>query len=512
VHRALTTAQMRDAEAAAVAHGKPLAELMERAGAAVAAHVLGRPGDEHIVVLCGGGNNGGDGWVAARLLFEAGRRVTVVSVVEAQRLPEPAASAAARAIAAGVRWALSAQDPDVSHAGVIVDALLGSGAHGAPRDEYARLIGSLCRTRAHVVAVDLPSGVDADTGAVAGVAVSADVTVTFGAPKLGCVLQPGASFAGTLVVADIGIESRSMQPSGAPEVWDAEDYARLLPLPRWNDTKRTRGRVLVVGGSPGMTGAICLAAMGALRAGAGYVTVAAPAVSLPVIEAKLTAPVKLPLPSGGDGSLTPESGAAVAEAATHADAVVMGPGMGRSAGSIAAVLAAVRSVRTPLVMDADALFALGGDLNELAERTGPTIITPHEGEAAGLLGRDPEGVAAGRMGAARGLQVGDAVAVLKGPSTLIAGPQRMAVNRTGGPGLASLGTGDVLSGVIGALVAAGLPPFDAALLGTYLHGAAGDLAARDLTPLSMTAEDVVAYLPRAVRHLLEIRERINEED
>jgi NAD(P)H-hydrate epimerase len=506
---------MRATEADAVAAGTPLATLMERAGAAVAAAVLDRSNGGRTVVVCGGGNNGGDGWVAARVLAEAGRDVTVVSVVEPYRLPDPAESAARRAIESGVRWALSASGPEgaeLSGADVVVDALLGAGAHGAPHGEYARIIHALRRARARVVAVDLPSGVDADTGAVAGEAVNAEVTVTFGAPKLGCVLQPGASHVGELVVADIGIAGRSLADRRDLEVWDAGDYARLLPLPRWNDTKRTRGRVLVVGGARGMTGAVSLAASGALRAGAGYVTVAVPAPSMPVVEAKLTAPVKLALPAEDDGTLSDDAAAAILGAAAHADAVVLGPGLGRQPSSIDAARAAIATIGAPLVVDADGLFALGSDLDHLAGRTAFTVITPHEGEAARLLGRDAGDVAADRMSAARALQMGETVVVLKGPSTLVAGPGRIAVNRSGGPGLASLGTGDVLSGVIGALLAAGLEPFDAACLGTYLHGAAGDLAARDLTPLSMTAEDVVAYLPRAVRHLLEIRESIHEED
>jgi len=496
----LTAGQMRDAEAAAVAGGATLVGLMDRAGAAVAAEVASLSAAGRVVVLAGGGNNGGDGWVAARLLHEAGRDVLVLSAVDPRTLPAPANEAAATASSSGVPWK-RADAAMVSEAGreasVVVDALLGIGAHGAPRPPYDVLIGAAAEVRCPVVAVDVPSGVDADTGATPGPSIRADVTVTFAAPKLGCVLQPGASRSGELVVVDIGIAASAT--TGVPEIWDADDYARRLPRLSWDDTKATRGRVLIVGGAPGMTGAACLAAMGALRTGAGYVTVAVPAPSLAIVEAKLTAPVKLALPAGPDGSLEPGAVEAILQAASRADAVLIGPGLGRSGATIEVVREVVSRLDVPLVVDADALFALGEDLGQVAERTAPTILTPHAGEAARLLGSSSDRVQADRLAAARALAVGSAVAVLKGPATLVAGEDRVVVNPSGGPGLATLGTGDVLAGMVAGLVAAGLSPLDAAVVGTYLHGMSGDMASRDLTPLCCTAEDVVAYLPEAVR-------------
>lgn len=508
MHYLLTARQTRALEAAAVEGGVTLRCLMDRAGSAVAEEVLAAVGAGRVVVLAGGGNNGGDGWVAARLLHESGRDTIVYSIVEPASLPEPARAAAAAANAAGVRWALAdpaAVTPAIREAQVVVDALLGVGAQGAPREPYATLIASITSARGLVVAVDVPSGIDADTGAIPGPVVRADVTVTFIAPKLGCLLQPGAANVGELVVADIGVDAVGSALAGAPEVWSADDYASRIRLPRWDDTKATRGRVLIVGGAPGMTGAVCLAAAGAQRMGAGHVTIAVPEPSLRAVEVMLTTPVKIALPATSDGALSPDALEAVLEAATRADAVVLGPGLGRAPSTRAVALGLVERLGLPLVMDADALHALGDGLALIADRTAPTVITPHAGEAARLLALPDPPAPDDRLSVARALAVGSVTAVLKGPATLVAQEERLAVNPTGGPGLASLGTGDVLAGMIGALLAAHLSPFDAAVVGTYVHGAAGDAASSQLTSLCCTADDVIACVPQAIRALLDRR-------
>jgi hydroxyethylthiazole kinase-like uncharacterized protein yjeF len=286
------------------------------------------------------------------------------------------------------------------------------------------------------------------------------------------------------------------------ESWDMSDYARLVRRPQPGDHKGTRGRVLVVGGAPGLTGAVCLAADAALRAGAGYVRVAVPAPSMPVVEVKLTVPVKVSLPAEADGTLSSEAADAVLEMALLADAVVLGPGLGRSAATASVVRDLVARLVLPLLLDADALHALGSDLSLVAARTAPTVLTPHAGEAARLLAVTRAEADADREGTARALAVGVATVLLKGPGTLIAGRGRLVANPSGGPELATLGTGDVLSGVVGTLLAQGMPALEAAALGAYLHGLAGEAAADDLTPVCCTAEDVVAYLPEAFRPLL----------
>lgn len=286
------------------------------------------------------------------------------------------------------------------------------------------------------------------------------------------------------------------------ESWSVADYAALVPIPRVEDDKTTRGRLLVVGGAPGMTGAVCLAAEGALRSGAGYITVAVPAPSLAVVEVKLTAPVKRPLSADPSGALLAEAVDEVLGLAASADAVVVGPGLGRAASTVRAVLRLIAEIPVPLLVDADALHALGTDLSPIASRAVATVLTPHSGEAARLLGTTRTEVDAQRERAAEALAVGRATVILKGHGSLISGGGRMVIDHSGGPELATLGTGDVLAGIVGALLASGMSPLHAAALGTYLHGRAGASAAADLTPVCCTAEDVVAYLPEAFRPLL----------
>ncbi|MDO8964686.1 MAG: NAD(P)H-hydrate dehydratase [Coriobacteriia bacterium] len=506
----LTGEQMREAEAEAVAAGHALGDLMERAGAALAAEAAVRVPEGRIVIAAGHGNNGGDGWVAGRYLVRAGREVLVVALRDIADLPVPADAAARAAIEAGVPYRVASSDADLvlafADAAMIVDALLGIGSRGEPRPPYADAIAAINDAGAVVMAADLPSGVDADTGGVPGIAVVASATVTFSALKPGLLLQPGASCAGEIVVADIGLPPAAPAPGGSLEAWGWEEYADLLPLPGPLVHKHSRGSVLIVGGAPGMTGAVCLAADGALRCGAGHVTVAVPAPSLGVVEVKLTAPVKLAIPAGPDGDLSRSAADAILAAADRCDAVVIGPGLGRSASTAEAVMELLERLTLPVVLDADALWALGENgLDAVGRRGAPTVLTPHAGEAGRLLGLEGDAIDADRPSAVRALAACGAVAVLKGPATLIAGSGRVVVNPTGGPSLATLGTGDVLAGMIGALLAQGLPPLEACALAAYLHGAAGDAAASDLTPVCCTAEDVVAYLPEAVRPLLERR-------
>ncbi len=501
----LTEEQSRAAEAAAVESGVTLAVLMGRAGAAVAAEVDSLVPAGRVVVMAGPGNNGGDGWSAAHLLHAAGRDVLVLTSAEPDSMSSPARETVRDAIGAGVPWLHVDTGPEAAHAlseaAVIVDALLGIGLHGVPRPPYAGFITAIGDATAPVVAVDLPSGVDSDSGLASGPAVRADVTVCFSAPKVGCVLQPGASLSGVLRLVDIGVPAESLRFDGAPECWGAADYLACLPDPHWDDRKGTRGSVLIVGGTIGLTGAVCLAAGGALRSGAGYVVVAVPRPSLAVVETKLTAPVKMGLSATADGALLPAAIEEVLEAAARSDAVILGPGLGRAESTCEVVRALVARLDAPLLIDADALYALGEDLSLVAARVAPTILTPHSAEAARVLGTTPEAIDSDRLAAVSALAVGSATAVLKGPATLIAEDGRIVVNPTGGPGLATLGTGDVLSGIIGAWLARGLLPLDAAAVGTYLHGAAGDCAARDLTTICCTAEDVDSYLPEAIRTL-----------
>jgi NAD(P)H-hydrate epimerase len=427
------------AEARAAEEGHDVAELMERAGAAVAREVLERfPDARRIAAVCGGGSNGGDGRIAARILREQGRDAVETTAVE--------------------------------QADVIVDALFGTGFHGEPRAEAAAIIERINAAGAPVVAVDVPSGVDASTGEVAGAAVRATVTVTFHGRKVGLAVAPGLFHAGEVVVADIGLEQletehRLVRPA----------ILGLVPRKGLADSKYSAGAVLVAGGAPGMTGAACLAAEAAFRADAGYVAVAVPEASLPVVETKLLEPVKVTWPEA-------------VETAVKADAIALGPGLGRGAAAASLRSDLISAGDHPLVLDADALHELQpGDWGRRA------VLTPHVGELARLLGEESAWVGAHRLEAARrGAARFGCVCLLKGADTIVVAPgQGALVVVADAPGLASAGTGDVLTGIVAAFLAKGLEPRLAAAAGATAHA----LAARSLPQRGLVASDVIAALP-----------------
>jgi NAD(P)H-hydrate epimerase len=472
--------------------GVPSLDLMERAGEGLA-HLVARVAPAgRIVVVCGKGNNGGDGLVAARVLREAGREVDVLVVWPAETLQGDAAEMLAR---------LPGEAPAPFEAGRlegargIVDALLGTGTTGAPREPAAAVIEAINATGAPVIAADVPSGVDASTGEVAGPAVRATATATFHRAKPGLWIHPGKANAGAVEVIEIGI------PPGAPT--DAEIgliEPRVLdemPRRRPDSTKFSSGNVFVIGGSSGLTGAPTMAAMAAMRAGAGYVTVGAPASLEGTFAARLLEAMLRGLPEE-DGSLTAEAVEPAVEAIQRADAVVLGPGLGRTDGARAFARAMYERVDVPLVVDADGLNALAGI--ELPDRSWPTVLTPHAGELGRLLDLDSAEIGAHRLAHARAAAARTrALVVLKGDDTLVASPGgRVAISPGGAPGLATAGTGDVLSGVLGAMLAKGLAPEHAACAAVHVHLRAGQLAAEPHGPDAVIASDVIARLPDAL--------------
>lgn len=429
-----TADEMKAAEA-----GHDVPTLMERAGRAVADEALRRfPDARSFGAVCGGGANGGDGRIALDVLRAAGRKAE--EGVESE---------------------------------VLIDALFGTGFRGEPRPEAAALIEQVNRAGVPVVAVDVPSGVNADTGEVAGPAVRADVTVTMHGRKIGLEVAPGRFHAGEVVVADIGLEHRET----AARLVTPEALA-LVPHKRPEGNKYTAGAVLVVGGSPGMTGAVCLCASAAFRADAGYVTVCAPRESLPVIETKLLEAVKRPLEDAID----------VLE---RHGAVAVGPGLGRSDDRRALVRRLLEESDLPTVVDADALYGL-----EPFERSAPTVLTPHAGELARLLGRESAWVDAHRVEAVHAASDRFGCAcLLKGADALVAAPGKgLLIAALGPPSLATAGTGDVLTGVTGAFLAKGVEPQLAVALAAAACGVAASLGpARGLV-----AGDVVGLLPIAL--------------
>ena len=441
-----TAAEMRAAEERYPGYPGSAGELMERAGAAVAAEVLRAfPEARRIAAVCGGGANGGDGRIAARILRESGRDVV--------------------------------ETADPSNVDLVLDALFGTGFHGAPRPEAAAAIERINACGAPVVAVDLPSGVDASTGETAGAAVDADLTVTFHARKVGLVVAPGRFHAGRVVVADIGLEAApTAVVRGTPALLDR------VPRRGARDTKFSSGSLLVVGGAPGTTSAAALTATAAMRADAGYVTLAVPAAALPVAEALALEPVK----RGFEWANAADS---LESDVARSSALAVGPGLGRSDEARALVRTLLGTSSLPVVVDADGLFGL-----EPAPRDAPTILTPHAGELARLLEVESAWVAAHRLeAAARAAERFGAVVLLKGADTIVCAPDgRTVVCDTGPSSLATAGTGDVLTGIVGAFLAKGLDAVDAAAAAAVAHG----LAARAVPhQVGLVASDVVAALP-----------------
>lgn len=499
----LDAEQMRAADRWAIEQqGVPSLDLMERAGAGVAAEVERVAPDGPVAVVCGKGNNGGDGLVVARLLRERAREVRVVCACDPNELSGDARANLQRLPGLPpLRLGDGSAEgrPALEQASVIVDALLGTGFQGAPRGEVAQAIEAVNRAGAPVVSVDVPSGVDASTGVVLGTAVHARSTVTFHAAKPGLWIEPGKRHAGAVHTVDIGI------PRGAPATAQCgligARVLELLPGRSAQSTKFTSGHVAIAGGSSGLMGAPAMAALASMRAGAGYVTAFLPRSQTQIVDSQLLEVMTRGLPDEL-GSLTVQGVETALGALSRAGALVLGPGLGRKPGAVE--FARELAARAPLatLIDADGLNAHAGRLAGLAARQAPTILTPHAGELARLLEVESAEVQQERMRHAHGAaQLSGAVVVLKGDDTLIAAPDgRLAVSPGDAPALATAGSGDVLSGVIAALLAQGVEPFAAAAAGVFLHVRAGREAARRLGGADgVIASDVIAALPSVRR-------------
>jgi hydroxyethylthiazole kinase-like uncharacterized protein yjeF len=493
----LEAAQMRATDAWAIeTKGVPSLDLMERAGEGLARVVAQRAPAGRIAIVCGKGNNGGDGLVAARLLRQAGRDVEVLAVWPPQWM-QGDAQEQVRRLPGAAPIAYDAARLDRAH--VIVDALLGTGSTGAPRDPAGQVIEDMNGAKARVVAADVPSGVDASTGEVAGPAVRAVATATFHRGKPGLWIHPGKACAGEVEVVEIGI------PRGGPAKPETgligAGVLRDMPRRTPESTKFSSGNVFVIGGSTGLTGAPTMAALAAMRAGAGYVTVAAPASLEPTFSVRLLEAMMVGLPEHEGVSLGPEAVEPALRAIQRADAVVFGPGLGRTDGARTFAREMFERIDVPLVIDADGLNALAGCFPEdLPSRRWPTVLTPHAGELGRLLEVDSKEVGRTRLACVRAAAArSKAFVVLKGDDTLVAAPTgRVAVSRGNAPALATAGTGDVLAGVIGAMLAKGLAPAHAACAAVYAHVRAGQLAAAPHGPDGVIASDVIRELPAAL--------------
>lgn len=516
----VTAAQAKELDRAAiVGRGIPGLSLMERAGAAVARCAAGmiREGRllPRVLLFAGKGNNGGDAFVAARCLRAEGIETRTVLLTHRGDGARDALESLRQLEAEGGE-VVSAETPDALPAlredavsfGLLVDGVLGTGVSGKVTGQAAAAIALLRELRAPVLAIDLPSGLDATTGAVCGAAVRASATVAMGLPKTGMAAGEGPAHCGRIRVADIGFPADLIEAAGGTGdlVVEADLYG-LFP-PRTRDAhKGDFGHILIVAGSPGMAGAACLAASGALRSGAGLVTIAAPRSLNPVLALKPIEAMTLPLPETAGGALGSEAGETILRAAARFDAAVIGPGLGRSPETEEMVRTLVLSLRVPMVIDADGLHALCAETAVLGRARAPLVLTPHVGEMARLAGCGTSAVLADRRGTAEGFaRLRGLVLVLKGAQTLVASPDAEAsINASGNPGMATGGSGDVLSGVIAAFLGQGMAPRDAARAGVFVHGDAGDRAAARLGERGMIASDIVDRLPAAIEALVRRR-------
>ncbi len=510
-----TAEEMRRLDRRAVSElGIPGATLMENAGRGAADGIRAlleefkapRQG-ARVVVVCGKGGNGGDGFVVARWLKKWGARPEVVLAFPEGEIGGDAEEKLRELKRGGVRPWLFESEPAAAEAlgraDVIVDALLGTGSRGAPEGPVARLIELINASGAPVVALDIPSGVSADGGPTPGPAVRAMLTLTFAGFKRGLVAGPGAELAGEVEVVPIGIPEAEVLRGMTTFVLEGQDIAPHFPPRPRGAHKGSYGHVLIVAGSLGKTGAAALAATAAMRSGAGLVTVATPASQQPIVASLVLEAMTEALPETPARTLALKAREVVGELATKRDAVALGPGIGLDEETRIVARGLVQELAKPMAVDADALSALAGHLDILRGAPAARCLTPHPGEMARMLGAAMGDVQRDRIAAAREFATRYRThLVLKGAWSVVADPDgRVVVNPTGNPGMASGGTGDVLTGMLGAFLARGIAPGAALLSAVYLHGFAGDIAADRVGEESLIASDVIAALPEAFTRL-----------
>lgn len=516
----VTPSEMRELDRLTIGKYKvPALALMENAGRAVADQALtmlgGRaPGmPSKVCVLCGPGNNGGDGFVAARLLHEQGTAVSVFLLARAAGLKNEARINWRRAEKSGRKVlevisakGLAALVRELATADLVIDAIFGTGFRGAPDKLAADAIAAVNVRGAPVLAVDIPSGVNGETGAAAGAAIRADRTVTMGLAKTGLLFHPGKSLAGDMVVADIGLPQKLLEGHGfATETLEHPDAARLLPQRLPDAHKGSCGTVVVLAGSLGFTGAAALAARTALCSGAGMAYLGVPESLHDILAVKLTEVIIRPLPETRTRTISIHALERIRSLFTKADALAIGPGLSTHPETVDLIQQLLPLLPVPAVIDADALNALSQRIETLGTAKVPLILTPHYGELSRLLQVDIQGIRANPLAAAReATKRFRQVVVLKGAPSVVAEPSgRVWINTTGNAGMATAGTGDVLTGLIAGLLAQGLKPAEAARLGVFLHGMSGDIAAGHTTEYCLLASDLADHLPLAYQALME---------
>ncbi len=487
--------------------------LMENAGRSVVDFLAAELPDlprRRFLVLCGKGNNGGDGLVITRHLLNRNLQVECAVLGKIAELKGDARTNVQILINAGFPLreitAVEQLTPLLTPEKVIIDAIFGTGLSSPPAGIYARTIELINQSGAQVVSVDVPSGVNADTGEILEPAIRARLTVTMALPKLGLLFYPGKTCTGKLLIADIGIPKKLLQQTGDTFLVDADSVQKLLPFRPPDGHKGTFGTCLLVSGSQGFTGAACLAAMAAVRAGAGLVRLAYPESLSPIVESAVLEPVKHPLPETGEKTLSLQALEPLAQLAAGADAVAIGPGIATHPETRQLLLELLPKIEKPLVLDADGLNNLAGQIKMLSRIKPPVILTPHPGELSRLTGIPVQEINRRRVEIAREFSTQhNLLLVLKGAPTVIAAPDsRVFINPTGNSGLGSGGTGDVLTGLIAGLVAQGASPLNAAISAVFIHGLAADIGAYQLTEYSLAAGDLLSLIPMAMHQLLTV--------
>jgi hydroxyethylthiazole kinase-like uncharacterized protein yjeF len=497
-----TAEEMSRADKGAQALGIPGGFLMERAGVGMARVALEAYAPGRALVVAGGGNNGGDGFVVARELYRAGVEVAVLATKAGYDGDPGTNFDVLRNL--GVRFVGSDEFvAELGRADLVVDALLGTGFSGEVREKEARIIEKMNDSPAPILAVDIPSGVDGATGEVHGAAVRAEVTVCAHAAKAGCVISPGREHAGEVVAVDIGIPPEAdVDPS---LVWtDADSLRGRIPRTTEPAHKYSAGALLVVAGSRHTTGAPQMVVRGAERTGCGIAFLATSESSAPAVDLELTEALVHGVPEDGEGYMTSAALDQILQLSERTSALVLGPGMGTGDEGRRLVEGILREVDSPVLLDADAVTNVAG-MDALAKRDAPTVITPHAGELGRLLDAGAKEVSARRLRSARGAaQEHGCCVLLKGSDTLVVEGEKVAVNSTGNVALATAGTGDVLSGVIGALLSRGMDAYDAARAGAWAHGRAAELWLEETgwPAESMIATDLLPHIPKAIAELL----------
>jgi NAD(P)H-hydrate epimerase len=509
----VTAAQMRAIDRDAIERaGIPGPELMENAGRGIADEILSdhikEPSTSRTVVFCGKGNNGGDGFVVARCLAQEGVQVSVYCIGTPDELSEDARLNYDRAKELGLtlRQITDINDlPDMLECDIIVDAVFGTGFAGAPRGIAEALIEYINRQNVETIAVDMPSGLNADTGEHDGGVVEADSTYTLALPKYGLFLSPGREVSGTVETIPIGIPEAVVERQGLEvELMTPELIAELLPLRPPDGHKGDFGKVLLVAGSTGLTGAAVMAGQACARSGSGLVKIACPRTVQPVIASHLIEVMSHPLPDvAKKGALAVRSLGEIRALLREHDALVLGPGIGCHRETFDLVRRLLDKLATPAIVDADGLNALAEHLEIIRECAAPMVLTPHPGEFTRLTGETVPDNIHEKIALVRHVATDlGVIIVLKGSPTIVGQPGGpVYLNQTGNEGMASGGSGDVLSGMIGSFLGQGMTAIEAALAGVFIHGLAGDLAAEKLTSRAMIAGDIIRFLPEAFRLL-----------